>query len=150
VHQLGGERTDGRDRPRDAWLRSALGQRGLADAEAEALDLDAPFAQPGADVLRQHRQLVRPHAVGNPQHETAVLDGDGLSALGDARAHGIAPQSGIERWARAREAVLPRPAEDGVERFRFGQWLTGPSPHPVALARRRWCVAPPPTFFREK
>jgi hypothetical protein len=102
-------------------LRLAFREWRLADAEAQALHLDTSLAEPSAHVVRQHRELVRPHAVGYAQDQRTVLDRDGLGALGDAGADRFAPQLGVERGLCPREAVLTRPSQDGLEGLGFSQ-----------------------------
>jgi hypothetical protein len=66
-------------------------------------------------VIREQRQLVRPHAGGHAQQEHAVAQGHGLHAVGDAGAHGLAPDALVDGRTRAREPVLPGAVEDGLE-----------------------------------
>jgi hypothetical protein len=125
----------GRDRARDAGLGALLGQRRLADAEPQARDFDAALAQARTYFVREHRQLVGPHAGGDPQEQRAVMQGEGLGAVGDAGADGVSPQARVERGARARETVFPGAIEDGIERLGLGQGLPSASAHAVVVAR---------------
>lgn len=126
-----------RDRAGDAGFGALLRERRLADAETQARHLDAAFAQARADVVGEHRELVGPHARGDPQQQRAVLQGEGLRAIGDARADGVTPHAGVERRAGARvgEPGLARAIEDGLERLGFGQGLPSASPHALVVAR---------------
>jgi hypothetical protein len=121
VSQLGWQRLRCGDRPRDPGLRSALGERRLAHSKPQALHGDAPLAKTAAHVLREHGELVSPDAVGHPEKERAVLQRDGLGTFGDAGAHGVAPQPGVERRVHPREAVLAGSAENRLQGFRLCQ-----------------------------
>jgi len=91
VRQLDRQRPHGRDRSRHARLRPALGERRLAHTEPQTLYRDSSLAKAAADIIREHRELVRPDAVGNAQEQRALLERDGLRALGDACPDGLAP-----------------------------------------------------------
>jgi hypothetical protein len=70
-------------------------------------------------VIREQRQLVRPHAGGHAQQEHAVSQGKRRSTVGDACAHGLAPRALVDRRARAGEAILASAIEDGLETLRL-------------------------------
>lgn len=83
--------------------------------------VDAPLAQPTADLVRKQRQLVRPHAARNSQHENPADQSYGARPLRDAGADGVPPELARDRRAHAGEAVLAGAMEDLLQRFGFGE-----------------------------
>jgi hypothetical protein len=110
-----------RHRACDARLGGAARDGGNADAEPQLAHVEPPLAHARADVIREQRELVRPHAGGDAQQENAVAQGEGLHAVGDAGADGLAPHALVDGRAGAGEAVLPGAVEDRFEALRVGE-----------------------------
>jgi hypothetical protein len=144
VRQLAGEGLDLRDgaeRPGDGSSRR---EGVLSDPEAKLAHLDAALEQPFADGRRQERELVRPHAARHLEDEHPVLQRHGTRPVRDARAHRVAPKRRLEGRTHPREAVLPRPLKDGVERLGRVEGVAAASLHrPVLSVSRVACRLSP-------
>jgi hypothetical protein len=118
-----------RHRACDARLGGAASDGGSAHAKAQLSHVETPLAHARAHVIREERQLVRPHAGRDAQEEHAVAKGERLHAVGDAGADGLAPHALVDRRTRAREAVLSRAIEDGLEALGLCQKLASGTRH---------------------
>jgi hypothetical protein len=129
AHELLRQRLRRGDRARYAPLRWALDSRERAHAEPQLSHRDAPLAQPLADGIRQQGQLVSPYAARHPEEEDAVVQRDGVRAVGDACPYGVAPHLGRDGRVPAGEAALPRAIEDRHEGLRRRERKAGEATH---------------------
>jgi len=111
-------------RARDARLGGAARDGGSADAEPQLAHVEPPLAHARAHVIREQRQLVRPHAGGHAQEEHAVAQGQGLHAVRDAGADRLAPRALVHGRPRAREPVLTGAIEDRLEALGLGEVMS--------------------------
>jgi hypothetical protein len=144
VGQRAGQGAGRRDGPGQAPLGGTGRRVDRADAEAQLVDHHAVLAQAGDEGGRQERQLRGPHARGRLHDEDAALDGDGLGAVGDAHAHGLAPHVLRDGRPGRGEAILPRPGDDPVDSLRDPEVRTPLSPlghvrEPSRLRLRETC-----------
>jgi hypothetical protein len=130
---LGRDGPRGRHRTNRAPLRRPLDRRHRADAKAKLVDLDAARPQALAQLDGEHRELVGPHAARYPEDEDPGSEGDGRRALGDARAHGLAPHTRSHRGPHPGEPVLARAVEDPLDALGSGERWAARSSHRNAI-----------------
>lgn len=110
-----GQLDGSRDTARWGLLR-ALGH--CAGAEPNRADPEPALPEPVHDLVRQERQLLRPHRRGHHDGEHATVEVTGRAALSDAVAGNFSPGLVIQGHARASRGRVPGLCQELTEWLR--------------------------------